>query len=86
MMNFVRGQDAHCQAGEGNQAGDILTSGDASQCSDLSKKATVEECREAQAFNKANNIDNNQGMGGTQGNWAREPSGCFYHSDTNKYL
>ena len=45
-----------CEAGEGVPSGAIFTSGDASQCSGVSKITTAAECKLAAEYNRKNNI------------------------------
>ena len=80
-----------CTAGEGMHTigGAIFTSGDASQCSGLSKITTAEECELAAEYNRRNNIDKNGGYGSRMIERSTiEPSGCLYESisSSNKYV
>ncbi len=53
-----------CKAGEGAPSGRIFSSGDASQCSGISKITTEAECKLAAEYNSKNNIDQKEGYGG----------------------
>ncbi len=85
MMLFVNGEYISCEAGEGAAYGKIFTSGDASQCSGLSKITTEAECELAAEYNSKNNIDKNEGYGGTRTNSGVAP-GCYYWTEGKKYV
>ena len=86
LISIVRGEDITCKPGEGESAigGKIFTSGDASQCSGISKITTEAECELAAEYNSKNNIDKNRGFGGRSSS-SYYPPGCFYGSWNNKY-
>eukprot|EP00942_MAST-04A_sp_MAST-4A-sp1_P010341 g10341.t1 len=73
-----------CEAGEGVPSGATFISGDASQCSGVSKITTEAECKLAAEYNSMNKIDKNNGYGGP-GMWSHKPPGCGYYSGSNKY-
>eukprot|EP00942_MAST-04A_sp_MAST-4A-sp1_P001339 g1339.t1 len=79
VLYVVNGKDLTCKAGEGVPSGKIFTSGDASQCSGLSKITTWQECKLAAEYNRKNNIDKNVGFGGRL-SWSDAPPGCYYRS------
>ncbi len=63
---------------------DIRTSGDASQCSGISKITTEAECKLEAEYISKNNIDKNRGYGGRVST-SGLPPGCFYNSGTFIY-
>ena len=76
-MSAINGQDVACKVGEFRPPTDIRTSGDASQCSGLSKITTEAECKLAAEYNSKNNIDKNGGYGGR--GVVGYPPGCIYY-------
>ena len=78
MVQFVvSGNDLNCKAGEGVPSGKIFTSGDASQCSGISKITTEAECIAAAEYNRKNNIDKNRGYF-RRTSVSSRPPGCIY--------
>ncbi len=79
LISVVRGEDATCEAG---YAIGILTVGNPSHCSGISKITTEAECAAAAEYNRKNNIDKNDGYEGRV-KASSYPPGCFYHKYVN---
>jgi hypothetical protein len=81
LISVVRGMDFTCQAGYGSLL--PFTSGDASQCSGVSKITTEAECRAAAEYNSKNNIDKNTRYVRTS--YTAQPPGCTHLLSTGVY-